>query len=247
MQLEELKKQLDLVSEILKIALQFIAAALSFAFSYSIVIFLLFCTAIFLLFCTAILFSCFARLFMLNKLLLKLTNKFPEYKEIKIPPLTIDHIGLALIGFIFIAFIIKVHENNTPFFGLICSIVFIAFTYILLRTVRYNKNDLEEKKKSKRRLQLFFMILIYFMPLIIGQFQDNLFKQTMRLIGVRNENAIVQFKNDYKIFVESEFSGKKQSTYEAIVLFHGIGSNSVLEISGKRFVVPNKEYFLRYK
>jgi hypothetical protein len=110
-----------------------------------------------------------------------------------------------------------------------------------------NESDSEENIKSKRKVRLVFMLSIYLIPLVVGRFQSNVLDQTMRLIGVRNENAVVQFKDGYKKFVESELDKRKQSTYKATVLFHGFGTSSVLEISGKRFVVPNDDYFLRYE
>lgn len=133
------------------------------------------------------------------------------------------------------------------FVGLISSVGLMALCYLFLTSTNSDESDSEETKESKRKIRLVFMFSIYLIPLVVGRFQSNTLDQTMRLIGVRNENAVVKFKDDYKSFVESELGEKKQSTYKAIVLFHGFGTSSVLEISGKRFVVPNDDYFLRYE
>ncbi len=69
----------------------------------------------------------------------------------------------------------------------------------------------------------------------------------MRLIGIRNESAIVQFHKDYEPFVELALKKKDKDTFEVKVLFNGFGTNSVLEIGGKRFVVPNDQYRLLYE
>lgn len=269
MQLEEVEKQLDLIQKIITIALQFgvgigaiiiliysckvgyypsgltvgdglffIAVALSFGFSYSIVAFFLFCTAIVL--------TPLWRF--LQKICLKITKKSRQAENLKFPPLTSDQIGIAIIGVIGIVFIIiSIFKSIDLFIGLIISVGLMAFCYLLLTSMSNDESDSEEKKNSKRKVRFVFIFSIYLIPLVVGRFQSNVLDQTMRLIGVRNENAVVQFKDDYKNFVASELGEKIHATYKATVLFHGFGTSSVLEISGKRFVVPNKDYFLRYE
>ncbi|MBB1273492.1 hypothetical protein [Psychromonas sp. SR45-3] len=275
MQFEEIEKQLDLIPKVLKIAMQFglgvgaliilvycggvgyypsgltvgdgllfIAVALSFGFSYSIVVFLLFCTAIVL--------TPFWRVLQViivhaHKLWLKINRRSTDADNLEFPPLTSDQLGIAVIGILGIGFIlISFFQNFELFIGLISSVALMAFCYLLLNSVSEHEDDTNPQKKTKKKVKLAFMLSIYLIPLVIGRFQGNVLDQTMRLVGVRTENAVVQFQKDYKSFVESSLGNKGENLYDAKVLFNGFGTSSVLEIEGKKFVVPNTQYFLRY-
>ncbi|AKX54624.1 hypothetical protein AKN90_02075 [Thiopseudomonas alkaliphila] len=276
MQLEDIEKQLELIPKVLKIALQFgigigaliiliycggigyypsgltvgdgllfVAVALSFGFSYSIVVFFLFCTAIVLTPFWRVLQVIFVHA---HKLWLKINKRPGEAESLKFPPLTSDQLlGVALIGIIGVIFIlISFFKDFELFIGLVLSVILMAFCYLLLNSVSEKQEDTEVQKETKKKVKLAFILSIYLIPLVVGRFQGNVLDQTMRLIGVRTDNAVVQFQKDYKPFVESSLDTKDRNHYEAKVLFNGFGTSSVLEIEGKRFVVPNSQYFLRY-
>lgn len=59
------------------------------------------------------------------------------------------------------------------------------------------------------------MLAIYLTPLFVGQFQSNILDQSMHIIGVRNESAIVQFKEEYKSIVDLSLNRKEQDLYDA--------------------------------
>ncbi|OOE69362.1 hypothetical protein BZG20_00015 [Salinivibrio sp. IB868] len=64
----------------------------------------------------------------------------------------------------------------------------------------------------------------------------------MRLIGIRNDHAIVKFVDGYAHFVESNVEKRESGLYPSKVIFSGLGTTSVIEIDGVRFVVPNEKY-----
>lgn len=273
-QVEEIEKQLDLITKALKIALQlgigigaliiliycgrvgyyplgltigdglvFVAVALSFGFSYSIIVFFLFCTAVVLTtFVKAVKFVVAHA----HKMGLKIKgiSLKGESTEFHLP--TSDQSGIAVIGIIGVVFIILIFFADFELFvGLIFSVVLMALCYWLLNSVNENKNDSEAQQKSKKKVGLVFMVSIYLIPLVVGHFLGNVLDQTMRLIGIRNENAVVQFQKDYKSFVDSTLNTKGNDLYKAKVLLSGFGTSSVLEIEGRVFIVPNTQFFLR--
>ncbi len=275
MQFENIERQLDLIQKVLKILLQlgigvgsliiliycggigyypsgltigdgliFIAVALSFGFSYSIVVFFLFCTAI-----VPTLFWRVVQLIFVHarKLWLKNKERTNEANKLKFPPLTLELIGVAVIGIIGVVFIaISFSRDIGLFIGLVLSVALMAFFYLLLNSVRDNQEDSEQQRNKKKKVKLAFMLAIYLIPLVVGRFQSNVLDQTMRTIGVRAESAVVQFREDYKPFVDASLDKEGKDLYDARILFNGFGTSSVLEIEGIRFVVPNSQYFLRY-
>jgi hypothetical protein len=274
--LEAIEKQLDIIPKIIKVALQlgiglgaliiviysgrvgyypsgltvgdsllFIAVALSFGFSYSIVVLLLFCTAIAL--------TPFWRVVQtiavyIHKLYLGLKHQTTEAENIKFPPLTSDQLGIAITGiFGVILIIITIFKDFDLFMGLFISVGLMAFCYLLLKSKNIQEDDSEEKLKSKNKIQVIFAFAIYLIPMVVGRFQGSLLDQSMRLIGIRSEAAIVQFHKDYEPFVKFALDTKDKNIFKAKLLFNGLGTNSVLEIEGKRFVVPNNQYRLLYE
>ncbi len=69
----------------------------------------------------------------------------------------------------------------------------------------------------------------------------------MRLIGVRNDNATVQFDNDYQLFIEEITKTKDKKMYSVKILFQGLGSSNVLEYENIRLVVPSTSYRMAYE
>ena len=272
---QNLEKQLEIIPKILKVALQlgigvgaliiiiysgkvgyypngltigdgllFIAVALSFGLSYSIVVLILYCTAVLL--------TPFWRvgqfiLLQIYKLWLKIKGSTHQPEEFKFPPLTSVSVGIAFIGFIGLV-IIFLSYNNDPevFWGSMSSVLLIAVCYLLYNSLDTSEDDTESQKKSKKKGQLIFIFAIYLIPIVFGKFQGNVLDQTMRLIGVRSDSAIVQFDKDYQLFVNELLKAKSQKTYEAKILYNGLGSSSVIEINDKRFVVPNSKYSLAF-
>jgi hypothetical protein len=272
---QNLEKQLEIIPKILKVALQlgigvgaliiiiysgkvgyypsgltigdgllFIAVALSFGLSYSIVVLVLFCTAVLL---TP--FWRVGQLVVLKiyKICLKIKRSTHQPEEFTFPPVTSDKLGIAFIGFIGLLFIFLSYSKDPEvFWGLASSVFLIAICYLLYNSLNTSVDDTESQKKSKNKVQLIFVLVIYLIPIVIGKFQGNVLDQTMRLIGVRSDSAIVQFDKDYQLFVDEILKEKSQKIYEAKILYSGLGSSSVLQISDKRFVVPNTKYSLAF-
>lgn len=272
---QNLEKQLEIIPKILKVALQlgigvgaliiiiysgkvgyypsgltigdgllFIAVALSFGLSYSIVVLVLFCTAVLL--------TPFWRvgqyiLLKTYKLWLKVKRSTHQPEEFKFPPLTSDNVGIAFIGFIGLL-VISLSYNKDPdvFSGLAGSVLLIAVCYLLYNSLDASEDDTENQKRSKKKVQLIFVFAIYLIPIIVGKFQGSVLDQTMRLIGVRSDTAIVQFDKGYQSFVNDILKKESKKTYEVKILYNGLGSSSVIEINDKRFVVPNTKYSLAF-
>ncbi len=96
-------------------------------------------------------------------------------------------------------------------------------------------------------MQIIFALLIYIIPLVVGKFQGSAIDQAMRLIGVRNDNATVQFDNDYQLFIEEITKTKDKKMYSVKILFQGLGSSNVLEYENIRLVVPSTSYRMAYE
>lgn len=274
--MEEIEKQLDLVPKLIKISLQigigvgaliilvycggvgyypsgltigdgllFIAVALSFGFSYSILVLFLFCTAVAL--------TPFWRIVQIiavhsHRLWLKIRGQTRQEEQLAFPPLTADQFGIAVIGIVGSIFIIiSFFKDIDLFIGLISSIALIALCYLLFNSTKINESDSEQQKAAKKRVKLAFAVAIYLIPLFVGRFQGSVLDQTMHLIGVRTEVATVQFKKDYKEFVDLTLNLKSKESHQVTVLFNGFGTSSVIELEKKRFVVPNDQYFLVYE
>jgi hypothetical protein len=272
---QNLEKQLEIIPKILKVALQlgigvgaliiiiysgkvgyypsgltigdgllFIAVALSFGLSYSIVVLVLFCTAVLL--------TPFWRvgqviILKIYKLWLKIIKSPHQPEEFKFPPVTSDNVGIAFIGFIgLLVMFLGYNKDPEVFWSLSISVLLIAVCYLLYNSLDTSEDDTESQKKSKKKVQLIFVFTIYLIPIVIGNFQGNVLDQTMRLIGVRSDAAIVQFDKDYQSFVNEILKSKSQKTYEAKILYSGLGSSSVIQINDKRFVVPNNKYSLAF-
>lgn len=272
---QNLEKQLEIIPKILKVALQlgigvgaliiiiysgkvgyypngltigdgllFIAVALSFGLSYSIVVLVLYGAAVLL---TPLWQFGLFILLQIYKLWLKIKRSTLQPEVFKFPPLTTDNLGTTSVGFIGLVIIFR-NYNNDPelFWGLMSSVLLIAVCYLLYNSLDTSEDDTESQKKSKKKVQLIFIFAIYLIPIVIGKFQGNVLNQTMRLIGVRSDSAIVQFDKDYQLFVNELLKEKSQKTYEAKILYNGLGSSSVIEINNKRFVVPNSKYSLAF-
>ncbi|MDB2705514.1 hypothetical protein N9Y67_03120 [Pseudomonadota bacterium] len=272
---QNLEKQLEIIPKILKVALQlgigigaliiiiysgkvgyypngltigdgllFIAVAFSFGLSYSIVVLVLYCTVILLTpFWRVIQFI----ILQIYKLWLKIIRSTHQPDDFKFPPLTSDKVGLAFIGFIGLIIIALSYKNDPEiFWSLIASIFLMAFCYLLYNSLNISENDSEPQIKSIKKVQLIFVFAIYLIPIVIGKFQGNVLDQTMRLIGVRSDSAIVTFEKTYQPFVNELLKNKTKNTYEAKILYSGLGGSSVIEINEIRFVVPNTKYSLAY-
>lgn len=275
MQLESLEKQLDVLIQIIKISLQlsigvgaliiliycggigyypsgltagdglvFIAAALSFGFFYSIIVLFLFCTAIVLTPFWRVAQLIIARTYTLLSITKKRTRK---EDDLQFPPLTSDQLGVTAIGLFGVVLIaISFLKDIELFVGLTASVALMALCYLLMISMKKNQDDSEQQGNTNNRVKLAFALSIYLIPLVIGRFQGNVLEQTMRAIGARTDSAVVRFRDDYKDFVDASLGNNAVNLYEARILFNGFGTNSVIEIEGKRFVVPNSQYFLHY-
>jgi len=258
--IEEVEKALDLIPKVLKIVFQFaiavgtiivilyagrvgyypsgltfgdtllfIAVAISFGFSYTLVVFILFCTSDVLL---SFITSCL-QIFNTN-------HKIDVNTSLKVGILIFGIIGIALIIYSFFS-------NRETFFGLLVSVPLMSCFLYIYNTFRIEKLDTDEIKRDKSKMQIIFALLIYIIPLVVGKFQGSAIDQAMRLIGVRNDNATVQFDNDYQLFIEEITKTKDKKMYSVKILFQGLGSSNVLEYENIRLVVPSTSYRMAYE
>ncbi|MCG8669374.1 MAG: hypothetical protein MI867_08155 [Pseudomonadales bacterium] len=218
--------------------LLFVAIALCFGFLYSIISGLLFCIVITL---TPFIRAIQRAYFYIKRRTYHGEEKFDELPEI--PKITLDEANYSVIGFFGLIFLAILAFNDLSLFiGLAFSVFLMAVIYWFRWVSSRNNNGNEDSTKV-----WILHLAIYFVPLFVGKFQGGLIDSTMSTTGVRNEKAHVLFLGDYKSFVKSTIGDSPNDIYKAKVLFQGVGSNSVIEIEGKRFVVPNSMYYMYYQ
>ncbi|MCE9662976.1 hypothetical protein LY622_05940 [Halomonas sp. M5N1S17] len=226
-----------------------IAVALVFGLVYSVVVLLLFCVSIIAL---RQLRKLGVPYFNKNWFYNKVRNIPREGEESKFLPLTKGKLKKALrynavTIFALLALIVML-KDLLSIKEVVSSVVLMTVFYLIWDSIDEFCEESEEKKKSKSKISVVFVLVIYLIPVInAAQFGGNLIANALSLIGVRNESATVQFKDDYRKFVESEVGQEDNRIYKASLLLHGLGANSVLEINKKRFVVPSSQYFIMYE
>ena len=81
------------------------------------------------------------------------------------------------------------------------------------------------------------IVVIFFIPLLVGGISGKLADGAMRLVGARAESAIVHLKEPYKTYAslhglpgeESQFGEDYQALHNVVVLFNGFGRDVVIE------------------
>ena len=168
-------------------------------------------------------------------------KKDKHAQNFHVPSLNFGHFSFLVVGVIGIFVIIKLYSANKDiFWGIITSIFLIGFSYILLNSIKINNKEEEKRRK------LILSIIIYFLPLIVGNFQGNILNKSMELIGVRIENATIELNEDYSAFLEKIIGNKKKELYNVTILFNGLGSYSLIEYQNRCFVIPNEKYRVTY-
>jgi hypothetical protein len=163
-----------------------------------------------------------------------------------------------LLGFaglllsIWIALIFWIREPSA-LLRLLAYLLLIAF---LRAAYSVRKYDGKHSRRSNR--DLFFMLgaIIFVFPLISGLTNPfNILPSAVRMIGVRKENVTVFVSNSRAALIDAETTGNKQKEvfgdyhrYEnANVILRGIGTESVIEIDGRRWVIPNDQMVISYR
>lgn len=224
-------------------SLLFIAASLAASLTYALVVFGLFSTGIVL--SPLLRYLQRSMIFLVN---IVRRNKVEKVREfLNFPPVGWDKFGIVAFGiFMLLIIAIKTATDFEVGFGLLVGALLMGLIYGLWNTKP--SKAFADTKVSERKIKIGLVIFAIFVPLIATKSQGRILDQTMRLIGVRNEEAVVQISEKYAKFLES--SGvttespitKDGAIYkQAAILFQGIGTNAVIEIGGVKLILPATE------
>ncbi|MCI5137065.1 MAG: hypothetical protein D3922_01315 [Candidatus Electrothrix sp. AR1] len=119
------------------------------------------------------------------------------------------------------------------------------------------KDNISHQTISPSTGRLYFLFLIYFSPLLVGNFYltDGIAKKTFQMMGVRIiaadiaiernifEDSLAQLKDDYLPEDSAQCSGDTCLLRDTTVLFTGIGNKTKLQVSGLAgsadIIIPN--------
>lgn len=223
----------------------FVAASLSFSFTYALVVLTLLCAGI--------TFSPVLR--WIQKVILavpfarkKLHDNEGKRLKVNFPILMYDKIPIVIIGLlIFLLVVISYAKDFDKGFGLTFAVVVMSFLYGLWHTKPLNLNS----EKTELRVKVGLSILIALVPLIVTKSQGNILNQAMSLVGVRSENIILQLSEKYVSFLTQNKINADHKTDDnngiynnANVLFRGIGEYTVVEVQGFKLIVDNNELLI---
>lgn len=158
--------------------------------------------------------------------------------------------GLLLSVWVALIFWIKEPSALLRLFLYLLLIAFLRAAY----SVR--KFDGRHSRRSNRDLFIMFGAVIFVFPLISGLTNPfNIIPSAVRLIGVRKESVTVFVSNSRAALIDAELGGNKPKEvfgdyhrYEnANVIIRGIGTESVIEIAGRRWVIPNDQLVISYQ
>lgn len=223
----------------------FVAASLSFSFTYTLVVLTLYCAGI--------TFSPVLRWIQRAILVVpfkrkKLHDNEGERLRINFPILKYDKIPIVIVGLlIFLLVVVSYAKDFDKGFGLSLAVVAMSVLYGFWHTKPLNLNS----KKTEFRVKVGLAILIGLVPLIVTKSQGNILNQAMSMVGVRNEDVILQLPEKYvsflaqnKINADHKTDGNNGIYNNVNVLFRGIGEYTVLEVQGFRLIVENKELLI---
>lgn len=271
MKLEELEKTVAVAAAIAKLALQigisigvlaiiiycgridyyptgvtigdsflFIAASLAASFTYALVVLGLFSAGIAL--SPILRYLQRIAVFATNIIRRNRVEKVREF--VNFPPIGWDKLGVAVFGlFMLLIITLKATSDFDVGFGLLAGALLMGLIYGLWHTEP--PKAVSGTKGSERKVKIGLAIVVVLIPLIATKSQGSILDQTMRLIGVRNEAAVVQISEKYAKFLESNGVTaespitKDGAIYKrASILFQGIGTNAVVEIGRVKLVLP---------
>lgn len=223
----------------------FVAASLSFSFSYALVVFVLLSAGI----------TLSPTLRWTQKLILsipmirrKLCDDSNELFMINFPKIGWDEIPFVLFGLIVLSLIVSMYYRDfEKALGLTFAVFLMSILYGLWHTKPWNLSA----KKTETKVKFGLAVLITLIPLAVTKSQGSILNQAMNLIGVRNENVVVQLSDEYIAFlVKNNIGGASESDkhegvyHNSKILFRGIGEYTVVEVEGFQLTIPNEEVLI---
>lgn len=220
----------------------FVAIALCFGFSYTLVV-------MFLGSAGAVLSTVLKPLFVLmEKKFAKDVGKVRRLQPFK---LTAEYTPVWIVGTLalvfMVAYAIKDAEAALMLFG---AAVVMAVGLAGLSPMA------DSGEQQRPALKFMLALYIYFAPLLVGGLFGNVLDQTFRLAGVRLESVSLYLDTEfYRDIVENgeipndDLTGRFQKLENAEVLFTGVGSSSLVKIkqnggNGRVFVIPNDQFHI---
>lgn len=131
-------------------------------------------------------------------------------------------------------------------------IVVVGILRITLAVIGLAKN---QDRRSKRDARIVIALAIFLAPIYTGLVRQlDILPASLRAIGVRKENVTIFVVKQRALMIDDELQPSKPTKiigdyykYEnASVLMRGIGSESVVEIGNRRWIIPNDQFVIAY-
>lgn len=122
-----------------------------------------------------------------------------------------------------------------------CAFLWSHYQDLARRVADLNVEDGDKNKANEvvrlKRHRVLLLVVVFFIPLLIGGVSGKLVDGAMRLVGARTEGAVVHLKSPYDTYAtihelpstDSPFGQKHKALEGVTVLFRGFGTDVVLQ------------------
>lgn len=221
----------------------FIWASIAFGIIYSIWVYVLYSIGTLLIYIITKLASCLR--FAVYSLSSKASKSIK--KAIKeIPTITKEEIPLIIAGILLGLIIVPLIFIDDIFngFKFIVASVLTGFGFLATQKIKFYKTH----------YKYIFVSTVYLLPLLTSGLSEKLINQSMKIVGIRNDNAYVKVSKNYGEFLYSfPQEDPKIINKEFVkckIIFKGIGENTVIELVHNRkntnFIIPNNQIYISY-
>ncbi len=226
----------------------FIAASLAFAVSYTLVVLAILAAGITI--------SPFLRRLQLGVIsIFNIYRRHRKKEEIKskinFPKIGPENYATLFVGLFFIILVLSMYSKDfDQAFSLTLATLSMSFCYGAWYTKPANPKN---KENWEKKVKIGLVIFAYFLPFFIIQARGNFFNQSMRMIGVRTENCIIQLSKKHTDFLDSNNISCSSKSKEGegvynnvVILFRGIGNSVVIKVKDISVAVPSKDIIIGY-
>jgi hypothetical protein len=176
----------------------------------------------------------------------------PHAQAPKIPPIDSNEAMYALGALLPGLLLLALAFDRGGRFGV--AVVGTIVVMALLRGVfRVEFDRIARENRSPAQAKLRFAALIFALPLLFGVAATQMLYFPMELIGVRKSDVSVLVQTPYHQWISRTLDPAQPLSTEAsaafdhaTVLFQSIGSETLLEIGGRRFPLPTSHVVISY-
>ncbi|HEX7934830.1 MAG TPA: hypothetical protein VF573_17390 [Paraburkholderia sp.] len=181
-----------------------------------------------------------------------------NYSEHQTKPAHIPNFGfeewLLCVCCLLLVVLLVLHFWTKPI-ALLALASSIVVCGILRATIAMVRVSTKHDQRSKRDFVVVLFGIIFFAPVYTGLLaQLDILPVSLRSIGVRKENVTVFVAKQRAVLIDDALPGRPAPRilgdyhkYEnAQLLMRGIGNESVIEIAGRRWVIPNDQFVVSY-